>query len=153
MSGSEAIKPREDAVLVLADGTSFRGRFFGASGEAEGEVVFNTSMSGYQEILTDPSYEGQMVAMTYPEIGNVGVNPEDVESGRPHVRGFIVREYWSEPSNWRARMSLGDYMQEHGIVGIEDIDTRSLVRHIRDTGARKADKSSTAGLRLSLIHI
>ncbi len=129
---------REEAVLVLADGTSFRGRAFGAAGEASGEVVFNTSMSGYQEILTDPSYEGQMVAMTYPEIGNVGVNPEDVESGRPHVGGFIVREYWPEPSSWRAKLSLGDYMKEHGIVGIEDIDTRSLVRHVRDTGAQQA---------------
>ena len=112
MSGLEATRPREDAVLVLADGTSFRGRFFGASGEAEGEVVFNTSMSGYQEILTDPSYEGQMVAMTYPEIGNVGVNPEDVESGRPHVRGFIVREYWSEPSNWSCLLYTSDAADE-----------------------------------------
>ena len=98
-SAGGAQETREGAVLVLADGTSFRGRAFGASGEVCGEVVFNTSMSGYQEILTDPSYEGQMVAMTSPEIGNVGVNPDDVESSRPHVGGFIVREYWPEPSS------------------------------------------------------
>ncbi len=126
------------ATLVLSDGTTFRGRSFGAIGEVAGEVVFNTSMFGYQEILTDPSYDGQLVAMTYPEIGNVGVNPEDVEAGRPFVGGFIVREYWSEPSNWRATQTLDEYMREHGIVGIEGIDTRALVRHIRDAGAQPA---------------
>ena len=129
---------RAPAVLVLSDGTVFHGMGFGASGEVAGEVVFNTSMSGYQEILTDPSYEGQLVAMTYPEIGNVGVNESDVESDKPYVKGFIVREYWPEPSNWRAQSSLGAYMAEHGIVGIEGIDTRSLVRHIRDAGAQPA---------------
>jgi len=95
-------------------------------------------MSGYQEILTDPSYEGQMVAMTYPEIGNVGVNAEDVEAGRPYVRGFIVREYWPEPSSWRAQQTLDAYMAQHGIVGIEGIDTRALVRHLRTAGAQQA---------------
>jgi len=125
------------AILALADGNYYLGRSFGAEGEAIGEVVFNTSMTGYQEILTDPSYEGQMVAMTYPEIGNVGVNPEDVESRRPFVRGFIVKEYCSVPSNWRARQPLHEYMREHGIVGIEGIDTRSLVRHLRDCGSQE----------------
>src|SRR6185295_5746071 len=126
------------ATLALADGTIYRGRGFGAEGEVAGEVVFNTSMTGYQEILTDPSYDGQIVAMTYPEIGNIGVNPEDVESFRPWVRGFVVKEYWDAPSNWRARMSLGDYMRAHGMVGIQGIDTRALVRHIRDHGAQEA---------------
>ena len=126
------------ALLALADGTVFEGTSFGAAGEAGGEVVFNTSMTGYQEILTDPSYRGQLVAMTYPEIGNVGVNPEDVESGRPFVQGFIVKEYWARPSNWRARQSLSDYLAANGIPGIQGIDTRALVRHIRTHGAQEA---------------
>ncbi|HEY6198548.1 MAG TPA: glutamine-hydrolyzing carbamoyl-phosphate synthase small subunit [Candidatus Binatia bacterium] len=126
------------AILALADGTYYIGRGFGAEGEAVGEVVFNTSMTGYQEILTDPSYEGQLVAMTYPEIGNVGVNPEDVESQKPFVKGFIVKEYCAKPSNWRATRTLGDYMREHGIVGIEGIDTRALVRRLRDQGSQEA---------------
>jgi len=126
------------ATLALADGRLFRGIAFGAEGKVGGEVVFNTSMTGYQEILTDPSYEGQIVCMTYPEIGNVGVNSEDVESFEPYVRGFVVREYWDTPSNWRAEKSLGDYMRDHGIVGIQEIDTRALVRHIRDCGAQQA---------------
>jgi carbamoyl-phosphate synthase small subunit len=124
------------AVLALADGTVFRGRSFGAEGETAGEMVFNTSMTGYQEILTDPSYRGQLVCMTYTEIGNVGANPEDIESRRPFVEGFVVKEYWSDPSNWRARESLGDYLRRYGIVGISGIDTRALVRHIRTTGAQ-----------------
>jgi len=131
-----------DAILALADGTVFRGRAFGARAEATGELVFNTSMTGYQEILTDPSYEGQLVAMTYPEIGNVGVNQHDVESRRPFVRGFIVREYRAVPSSWRAEESLGDYLARHGIPGIECIDTRALVRHLRDHGAQEAVLSS-----------
>jgi len=131
-------RERKPALLALADGTTFRGHAFGADGEASGEVVFNTAMSGYQEILTDPSYEGQMVAMTYPEIGNVGVNAEDVEASKPYVRGFIVREYWPEPSSWRAQQTLGAYMAQHGIVGIEGIDTRALVRHLRTVGAQQA---------------
>jgi len=130
------------AILALADGTVFRGRAFGATGEAEGELVFNTSMTGYQEILTDPSYEGQLVAMTYPEIGNVGVNREDVESRRPFVRGFVVRNYCATPSSWRAEQSLGAYLAEHGIPGIAGIDTRALVRRLRDRGAQEAVLSS-----------
>jgi carbamoyl-phosphate synthase small subunit len=131
------------AVLALADGTVFEGTSFGAAGEAGGEVVFNTSMTGYQEILTDPSYRGQLVAMTYPEIGNVGVNPEDVESGRPFVGGFIVKEYWARPSNWRAQQSLAEYLTVNGIPGIQGIDTRALVRHIRTHGAQEALISTT----------
>ena len=125
------------AILGLADGSVFRGTAFGAGGEVGGEVVFNTAMTGYQEILTDPSYKEQLVAMTYPEIGNVGVNREDVESRRPFVVGFIVKEYWDQPSNWRAEQSLGAYMREHGIVGIAGIDTRALVRHLRTHGAQE----------------
>jgi len=130
------------AVLALADGTVFHGRAFGAIGEAEGELVFNTSMTGYQEILTDPSYEGQLVAMTYPEIGNVGVNREDVESRRPFVRGFVVRNYCDRPSSWRAEESLGAYLAHHAIPGIAGIDTRALVRRLRDGGAQAAVLSS-----------
>jgi carbamoyl-phosphate synthase small subunit len=125
------------AILALADGRVFDGIAFGAEGEAIGEVVFNTSMTGYQEILTDPSYEGQLVAMTYPEIGNVGVNAEDVESRRSFMRGFIVKNYTSQPSNWRSSQPLHEYMKVNGIVGIEGIDTRSLVRHLRDHGAQE----------------
>jgi carbamoyl-phosphate synthase small subunit len=125
------------AILALADGRTFAGSGFGAGGEAVGEVVFNTSMTGYQEILTDPSYEGQLVAMTYPEIGNVGVNPEDVESRKPFVKGFIVKAYTERPSNWRAAKPLHEYMRENGIVGIQGIDTRSLVRHLRDYGSQE----------------
>jgi carbamoyl-phosphate synthase small subunit len=126
------------AILALADGKCFEGLGFGAQGEAIGEVVFNTSMTGYQEILTDPSYEGQLVAMTYPEIGNVGINPEDVESRKPFMRGFIVKDYTEQPSNWRATQPLHEYMIANGIVGIQGIDTRSLVRHLRDVGAQEA---------------
>jgi carbamoyl-phosphate synthase small subunit len=131
------------ALLALADGNVFEGTSFGASGEAGGEVVFNTSMTGYQEILTDPSYCGQLVAMTCPEIGNVGVNGEDVESRRVFVEGFIVREYWDRPSNWRAQRTLAQYLQSHGIPGIQGIDTRALVRHIRTHGAQEAVISTT----------
>ena len=128
---------RITALLALADGTVFEGSAFGAEGEAVGEVVFNTSLTGYQEILTDPSYKGQIVTMTYPEIGNVGVNTEDVESRQPCVEGFVVKEYWERPSNWRAQKSLAAYMREHDIVGIQGIDTRALVRRIRDGGAQQ----------------
>lgn len=124
------------AVLALADGRVFQGRSFGATGEATGEVVFNTAMSGYQEVLTDPSYKGQMVTMTYTQIGNTGINPEDVESNRLYLSGFIVKEYQEEYSNWRATMSLGDYLRENGIIGIQGIDTRALTRHLRDKGAQ-----------------
>jgi carbamoyl-phosphate synthase small subunit len=125
------------AILALADGRCFEGEGFGADGEAAGEVVFNTSMTGYQEILTDPSYEGQLVAMTYPQIGNVGVNTEDIESRRPYVKGFIVKEYTPMPSNWRASEPLHEYMKRHAIVGIQGIDTRALVRHLRDQGSQE----------------
>ena len=125
------------AILALADGTVFEGISFGAEGEGGGEVVFNTSMTGYQEILTDPSYKGQMVTMTYPLIGNYGVNAEDVESGRPWVEGFIVKEYSEYPSNWRNKGSLDSYLKSFGIVGIQGIDTRMLTKHIRDKGAQQ----------------
>jgi carbamoyl-phosphate synthase small subunit len=125
------------AVLALADGTVFEGTSYGGEGEAVGEVVFNTCMSGYQEILTDPSYKGQIVTMTYPLIGNYGVNPEDVESHRPFVEGFIIKEGSVLPSNWRARKSLEEYLRDYGIVGIQGIDTRALTRHIRDHGAQE----------------
>ena len=130
------------ALLALADGTVFQGTAFGAEGEAVGEVMFNTSLTGYQEILTDPSYKGQIVTMSYPEIGNVGVNTEDVESRQPFVEGFIVKEYWERPSNWRAQKSLAAYMCEHNIVGIQGIDTRALIRHIRDHGDQQSVISS-----------
>ena len=125
------------AILALADGKVFEGCAFGAEGAVIGEVVFNTSMTGYQEILTDPSYEGQLVAMTYPQIGNVGINPEDVESRRPFTKGFIVKDYTAQPSNWRATQPLHEYMQANGIVGIHGIDTRSLVRYLRDHGSQE----------------
>ena len=131
------------AVLALADGTVFEGHSYGAEGETVGEVVFNTSMSGYQEILTDPSYKGQIVTMTYPLIGNYGVNPEDVESRRPFVEGFIIKEGSVRASNWRAKQSLEEYLRERGIVGIQGIDTRALTRHIRDHGAQEGVISTT----------
>ena len=130
------------ALLALEDGTTFRGRSFTGHGEAEGEVVFNTSMSGYQEILTDPSYCGQMVTMTYPLIGNYGINEEDIESDRIQVKAFLVKEYQKYPSNWRSEMSLADYLKDNGIPGIEGIDTRALTRHIRLAGAMRAALST-----------
>ncbi len=130
------------AILVLEDGRTFHGASFGAEGETIGEMVFNTSMTGYQEILTDPSYAGQLVCMTYPLIGNYGVNEEDVESRRPWVEGFVVKEASRVASNWRATESLDSYLKRYGIVGIEHIDTRALVRHIRDKGAMRAAISS-----------
>lgn len=130
------------AILVLEDGRTFHGSSFGADGEAFGEMVFNTSMSGYQEILTDPSYAGQIVAMTYPLIGNYGVNEEDVESRRPWVEGFVVREASRVASNFRSTETLQNYLKESGIVGLEHIDTRALVRHIRDKGAMRAGIST-----------
>jgi carbamoyl-phosphate synthase small subunit len=130
------------AVLALADGTIFEGRSFGATGEMVGEVVFNTSMFGYQEILTDPSYVGQIVTMAYPEMGNIGANPEDEESVKPHAVGMVVRSYNESPSNWRARESLGEYLKRHGVAGIEGLDTRRLVRHLRTHGAQMGVISS-----------
>ncbi len=122
-------------MLVLADGTAYRGWSFGATGTAIGEVVFNTGMTGYQEVLTDPSYCGQIVVFTYPELGNTGVNPEDEESNRPQVRGAIARNICYRPSNWRSTNSLPDYLKQHNIPGIYGIDTRALTRLIRVTGA------------------
>jgi carbamoyl-phosphate synthase small subunit len=123
------------ALLVLADGTSYRGWSFGATGTAIGEVVFNTAMTGYQEVATDPSYRGQIVTFTYPELGNTGVNPEDEESVHPHIKGAIARNICWRPSNWRATESLPDYFKKHNIPGIYGIDTRALTRKIRSTGA------------------
>ncbi len=130
------------AILALEDGTLFRGRSFTGHVESEGEVVFNTSMSGYQEILTDPSYCGQMVTMTYPLIGNYGVNEEDIESRRIQVKALIVKEYQKYPSNWRSRKSLAEYLKSNNIPGVEGIDTRALTRHIRQAGAMKAALST-----------
>jgi carbamoyl-phosphate synthase small subunit len=124
-----------EALLVLEDGMVFRGRSFGAMGERRGEVVFNTGMTGYQEIVTDPSYQGQMVVMTCPHIGNTGINEEDPESMQPHVRALIVREMSSRESNWRARQTLDRYLREHEVMALTDIDTRALTRHIRQFGA------------------
>src|ERR1043165_9000558 len=129
---------RNPTLLALEDGSTFRGRSWAADGEACGEIVFNTSMTGYQEVLTDPSYAGQIVCMTYPLIGNYGVNSEDTESSRPWVEGFVVREASRIYSNWRADESLDDYLKRWNIVAIDHIDTRALVRHIRDKGAMRA---------------
>ncbi len=133
---------QREAILALADGRIFRGRAFGAIGETVGEVVFNTAMTGYQEVLTDPSYKGQIVCMTYPEIGNVGINADDAESAGVHVEGFVVKDYRPRPSNWRSEMALGEYLEHAGVPGIEGIDTRALVRHIRTHGAQEAVISS-----------
>jgi carbamoyl-phosphate synthase small subunit len=131
------------AKLALEDGTVFAGTSIGADGEVDGEVCFNTSMTGYQEILTDPSYRGQIVAMTYPQIGNYGVNAEDVESGRPQLAGFVVREHSRTQSNFRSEQSLSEYLRQWNIVAIESIDTRALVRRLRTRGAMKGVLSTT----------
>lgn len=125
----------QPALLVLVDGTVYRGWSFGAPGTTIGEVVFNTGMTGYQEVLTDPSYCGQIVAFTYPELGNTGVNPEDEESERPQIKGAIARNITTRPSNWRSTQSLPDYLKQHNIPGIYGIDTRALTRKIRQFGA------------------
>jgi carbamoyl-phosphate synthase small subunit len=125
------------AILALEDGTIFKGTSFTDQGEASGEVIFNTGMTGYQEILTDPSYTGQMVTMTYPLIGNYGINPEDVESHKVQVGALIVKECCKKPSNWRSTMSLPEYLNQAGVMGIEDIDTRALTRHLRVHGAQR----------------
>jgi len=132
------MKDNRPALLVLEDGRAFRGRAWGADGEACGEMVFNTSMSGYQEVLTDPSYAGQIVCMTYPLIGNYGVNKSDEESARPWVEGFVVREASRLASNWRSEETLDDYLRRWNVPAVERIDTRALVRHIRDKGAMRA---------------
>ncbi len=133
------------AILALADGMVFEGYSFGAEGETTGEIVFNTSMTGYQEILTDPSYKGQIVTMTYTQMGNYGVNLEDVESCKPYVEGFIVKEHCEIPSNWRSKTSLHQYLADNRIVAIHGIDTRALTRHLRDFGAQPG-VISTRGL-------
>lgn len=130
------------ALLVLADGTSYRGWSFGATGTAIGEVVFNTGMTGYQEVLTDPSYCGQIIVFTYPELGNTGVNPEDAESDKPHLKACIAKNICERPSNWRATQSLPDYLKEHQIPGIYGIDTRALTRKIRNFGAMNGGVST-----------
>ncbi|MFQ5673822.1 MAG: glutamine-hydrolyzing carbamoyl-phosphate synthase small subunit [Nitrospinales bacterium] len=133
------------ALLALADGKVFEGESFGATGEAEGEIVFNTSMTGYQEVITDPSYCGQMVMMTYPLIGNYGINEEDFESSRPHLCGFIIKELSGITSNWRSRKTLDQFLKEHGVMGLQGIDTRALTRHIREAGAQQAVLSTQTG--------
>src|SRR5918993_3356849 len=145
-SGSSTTPDQHDgarvAKLALEDGAVFTGRHFGHPGTSEGEVVFNTSMTGYQEILTDPSYKGQIVTMTYPLIGNYGINRQDVESKRPHVAGFIVKELSAVHSNYRADMSLDEYLRQNNVVGIEGIDTRALVRKLRIKGSMNGVLSS-----------
>ncbi len=136
-------RERRPAILALADGMVLHGYNFGAEGEAFGEICFNTGMVGYQEVLTDPSYRGQIVTMTYPEIGNYGINPVDMESWRPWVEGFVVREYNEEPSNWRSEQSLGRFLADNGIVGISDVDTRKLASHLRDEGWQMGMVSTT----------
>ncbi|MGA1193697.1 MAG: glutamine-hydrolyzing carbamoyl-phosphate synthase small subunit [Kiritimatiellia bacterium] len=130
------------ALIALEDGTTFEGESFTGPGEVEGELVFNTSMTGYQEILTDPSYNGQIVTMTYPLIGNYGVNHEDNESYQPHARGLVIGEASRIYSNWRADMSLGDYLKHHNILGVHQVDTRAVTFHIRSRGAMKCVMSS-----------
>ncbi|MEA2527359.1 MAG: carbamoyl-phosphate synthase small subunit [Thermomicrobiales bacterium] len=131
-------RPRTDAALALADGRVFRGRAFGAKGVAEGEAVFTTTMTGYQEVCTDPSFRRQIVCMTYPLIGNYGVNDEDDESRRPWIAGLVVREQCDDPSNWRSIGTLDAYLKRHGIAGIAGVDTRALTRHIRSVGDTRA---------------
>lgn len=126
------------AILALEDGTCYEGVAFGATGTSYGEACFNTSMTGYQEVLTDPSYRGQIVAMTYPLIGNYGINPIDNESQEPHVRGFVIEELCSVPSNWRSNESLQDYLARYNIIGIQGVDTRALTKRLRERGAMKA---------------
>ena len=125
------------ALIALEDGKIFEGQSFTGAGEAVGEIVFNTSMSGYQEVLTDPSYTGQIVTMTYPLIGNYGINTEDMESAAVHPRAFLVKEYNAIPSNFRSNRTLADFLREYGVLGVEGFDTRALVRHIRTVGAMK----------------
>jgi carbamoyl-phosphate synthase small subunit len=133
----------KEAKLALEDGTVYSGRSFGADGERSGEVVFNTAMSGYQEILTDPSYKGQIVTMTYPHIGNYGVNPEDFESGKPWVEGFVAREFSRVASNQRSSQRLDEFFRQHGIMAIDDLDTRALTRRLRIDGCLNGVLSTT----------
>ncbi|NJL85525.1 MAG: glutamine-hydrolyzing carbamoyl-phosphate synthase small subunit [Leptolyngbyaceae cyanobacterium SM1_1_3] len=137
-----AVSTTQPALLVLADGSVYKGWSFGASGTVMGEVVFNTGMTGYQEVLTDPSYCGQIVTFTYPELGNTGVNPEDEESSRPYIKGAIARNICERPSSWRSTQSLSDYLKQHRIPGIYGIDTRALTRKLRSAGAMNGAISS-----------
>ncbi|MDQ3414541.1 MAG: carbamoyl phosphate synthase small subunit, partial [Verrucomicrobiota bacterium] len=130
--------PPLPALLALEDGRLFQGESFGATGTCVGEICFNTSMTGYQEVLTDPSYRGQIVAMTYPLIGNYGTNAADAESRSPHVRGFVIEELSEVASNWRSESSLDVYLRQWNIPGVQGIDTRALTRHLRTRGAMKA---------------
>jgi carbamoyl-phosphate synthase small subunit len=127
-----------NAILALEDGRCFEGTAFGATGTTTGEICFNTSMTGYQEVITDPSYRGQIVAMTYPQIGNYGINPEDSESASPHIRAFVIGELCEVPSNWRSNQPLSTYLADHQVLGIEGIDTRALTKHLRSLGAMRA---------------
>ena len=137
-------KPHErEALLVLEDGTAFRGVACGAAGEVFGEVCFNTSLEGYLEVITDPSYAGQIVVMTYPQIGNYGVSRNDAQADHPALRGLIVRDMCYTPSSWRSEESLPEYLQREGVVAIEGVDTRALVSHVRDQGAMKAGVSTS----------
>ena len=126
------------AILALEDGRFFHGTSFGSTGTTTGEICFNTSMTGYQEVITDPSYRGQIVSMTYPQIGNYGINPEDAESSQPHIRAFVIGELCRIPSNWRSTQPLDAYLASHGVLGIEGIDTRALTKHLRSLGAMRA---------------
>ncbi len=140
---AQTSKPRQlPALLVLEDGAVFAGFACGAVGEVFGEICFNTSMEGYLEVITDPSYAGQIVTMTYPQIGNYGVNPDDAQSDHPALRGLVVRDMCATPSNWRSEMSLPAFLEREGVVAIEGVDTRALVRHVRDNGAMRAVLSS-----------
>lgn len=141
----------QPAVLVLEDGTVFRGTSCGAPGQAFGEICFNTSLEGYLEVISDPSYAGQIVTMTYPQIGNYGVNVEDAQSAHPALRGMVVRDMCATPSNWRSTCSLPAYLKSHGVVAMEGVDTRALVRHVRDNGAMRAVISTTGVDAASLL--
>lgn len=134
---------RKPAMLVLEDGTSFSGFACAAEGEAFGEICFNTSLEGYLEVITDPSYAGQIITMTYPQIGNYGVNRDDMQREAPALRGLVVRDMCQTPNNWRSEISLPDFLKENGVVAIEGVDTRALVRHVRDYGAQRAVISTT----------
>ena len=138
-------------MLVLEDGTALPGTACGAEGEAFGEVCFNTSMEGYLEVITDPSYAGQIVTMTYPQIGNYGVNPDDVQSSHPALRGLVVRDMCAAPSSWRSQMALSEFLRAEGVVAIEGVDTRALVRHVREHGAMRAVISTEDGDAASLL--
>ena len=145
--------PSDKAYLVFADGTVLTGVGFGHRGTTIGEVVFNTGMTGYQEVLTDPSYAGQLVSFTYPELGNTGVNADDQEADRPHARGVIARQLAPVPSNWRCEQSLESWMQTHQLVGISGLDTRALVRHLREVGAMNGVISSDGQTPAQLLEL